>query len=907
MARSAFVRAPTVVAALLVLLAMPAEARHHHHHHAALPAASAAQPSSDQRVLRARLANGLRVIIVRNTLAPVVATSVNYLVGSNESPDGLPGTAHALEHMMFRGSPGLSGDQLANLGSVMGGDFNANTRESLTQYLYTVPSEDLDVALNIEALRMKAVLSADEDWAKERGAIEQEVAQDMSAPGYKLFERLRSELFVGTPYEHDALGSRPTFEKTTATMLRDFHRRWYAPNNAILVLVGNVDPDKTLAKIKTLFGPIKSQALPGRPLFRFKPVKSQIFTIDSDYPNYTRVIAMRFPGLKAKDFPALEVLADVLSSRRFELYGLVAEGNALGTSFSLQPLQEASIAYAAVSYAPGSDGNALEARVRAILEKVARDGVPADLVEAAKIQERRSTELQKNSIADLASDWADAVALYRLKSPDEDLRRIEKVTVADVNRVARDYLKLDHAISGLLLPKTSGKPSASSGGGGMEKISLGEAGPVKLPDWAETAVYRLAVPPTTLNPVVSILPNGLRLIVQPVTVSDTVGVYGHIRNRAETETAPNKDGVAFLLNSLLNFGTERLDRLAFEKALDEIGARERAGTDFSLEVLSQDFDRGVELLADHELHPALPEEALTAIKPQLAQSVESRNHTPGYLVQRSLIEGLYPATDPSHREASGATVIGLTRADVQAFYKTAFRPDMTTIVVIGNITPQKAQEVIAKHFGDWKAEGAKPLVDLPTAPPNKPKMVAVPDDSRVQDNVILTHNLALTRSDPDYYALALGNQVLGGGFYSARLSIDLRKNAGLVYSVGSGLIAGRSRGYYTVQYASDPENVTKAAAIVVQNLKTMQEKPVPQEELDRVKAMVLRQLPLGEDSTDEIARGFLERAEYDLPLDEPTLAAKRYVDLTAAEVQAAFAKWIRPGDLVRITQGPPPK
>jgi zinc protease len=232
---------------------------------------------------------------------------------------------------------------------------------------------------------------------------------------------------------------------------------------------------------------------------------------------------------------------------------------------------------------------------------------------------------------------------------------------------------------------------------------------------------------------------------------------------------------------------------------------------------------------------------------------------------------------------------------------------MTTIVVIGNITPQKAQEVIAKHFGDWKAEGAKPLVDLPVVPSNKPNLVAVPDDSRVQDNVILTHNLALTRSNPDYYALALGNQVLGGGFYSSRLSIDLRKNAGLVYSVGSGLIAGRSRGYYTVQYASDPDNVTKAATIVVQNLKTMQEKPVPQEELDRVKAMVLRQLPLGEDSTDEIARGFLERAEYDLPLDEPTLAAKRYVDLTAAEVQAAFVKWIRPGDLLRITQGPPPK
>ena len=108
---------------------------------------------------------------------PVVATSVNYMVGSEETPAGFPGTAHAQEHMMFRGSPGLSADQLANIGSIMGGDFNANTRESLTQYLYTVPSEDLDVALHIESLRMKAVADAQSEWDHERGAIEQEVAQ----------------------------------------------------------------------------------------------------------------------------------------------------------------------------------------------------------------------------------------------------------------------------------------------------------------------------------------------------------------------------------------------------------------------------------------------------------------------------------------------------------------------------------------------------------------------------------------------------------------------------------------------------------------------------------------------------------------------------------------------------------
>ena len=151
---------------------------------------------------------------------------------------------------MFRGSPGLTADQLANIGSVMGGNFNANTRESLTQYLYTVPAEDLDVALHIEAVRMQGVLDSQQEWNQERGAIEQEVAQDLSSPGYVLYSKLRGLVFAGTPYEHDALGTRPSFEKTTAAMLKSFHDTWYAPNNAILVVVGDLEPQQALTKVR---------------------------------------------------------------------------------------------------------------------------------------------------------------------------------------------------------------------------------------------------------------------------------------------------------------------------------------------------------------------------------------------------------------------------------------------------------------------------------------------------------------------------------------------------------------------------------------------------------------------------------------------------------------------------------
>ena len=809
---------------------------------------------------------------------------------------------------MFRGSPGLTADQLANIGSVMGGNFNANTRESLTQYLFTVPSEDLDVALRIEATRMQGVLDSKEDWDKERGAIEQEVAQDFSNPSYLLFEKLRTKLFAGTPYEHVSLGTRPSFDATTADMLKHFYDTWYAPNNAILVIAGDVDLKGTLAKVRTLFGPIRKKRLPARTAFHFAPPQASSFSMDTDRSSASSVIAMRMPGIDSPDFPALELLADVLASHRFALYEMVPAGKALETDFSLDPLPKASLAYASASFPAGGDAKAVESEMRAILTQVKKDGVPAELVAAAKLQELRATEFQKNGIEDLAAVWSDAVALYGLNYPDQDYERIEKVTVADVNRVARKYLDLDHAVSAVMTPKGSGKPVAGGASfGGQEKFATGETKPTDLPDWAKAALGRLEVPPSTLNPVVSTLPNGITLIVQPEDVSDTVSVYGHVRNRPETETPAGQDGVPLILEQLFPYGTETLDRLAFQKALDDIGASEQAGADFSVHVLAPDFERGVALLADNELHPALPQQAMDTVQGQLVRLIAARNQSPSYLASRSLRTALFPKDDPSLRDPTPESIGALKRDDVLAYYKLALRPDLTTIVVIGKITPEAARAGVEKYFGGWTASGPKPQTDLPTVPPNAASSVAVPDASRVQDSVVLTQTLALNRADPDYYALQLGNSVLGGGFYSARLSIDLRKNAGLVYSVGSQLQVGRTRGNYYVQYASDPENVGKAAALVVNDIKAMQAAPVSEEELSLSKMLLLRQIPLSEASIASIARGMIGRRELDLPLDEPWRAARRTIDLTPADVQAAFKKWMRPDDLVRVTQGPPPK
>src|SRR6185437_9874563 len=237
----------------------------------------------------------------------------------------------------------------------------------------------------------------------------------------------------------------------------------------------------------------------------------------------------------------------------------------------------------------------------------------------------------------------------------------------------------------------------------------------------------------------------------------------------------------------------------------------------------------------------------------------------------------------------------------------AFRPDLTTMVIIGKVTPEHAIEVAEKYFGSWSASGPKPNTLYPPAPANAPVILNVPDASRVQDKVTLAHTLKLTRTNDDYYALELGNNVLGGAFYATRFYRDLRKNAGLVYFVSSSFQVGLTRGVYEISYACDPPNVFKARNMIARDLNEMRTNNVTDAELHQAKVLVLRKIPLSEASFDAIAGGWLSRTELNLPLDEPVRAAHLYIDMTADHVRAAFNKWIRPEDFVQVSQGPAPK
>ncbi len=872
---------------------------------ATVATASAAAPSSIS-VTRATLSNGLRVVVVHDPLAPVVTAMLNYEAGSDQQT--VAGEAHALEHMMFRGSATVSSSQLMDSLSLTGGDFDADTQDAVTQYYFTMPSQYLDVALNLERSRATGLSLAPDQWAQERGAITQEVTQDNSNAITRLFKKVSDRMLAGTPYAKNGLGTVYDFaHKVNTPLLRKFYGTWYHPNNAVYVIVGDVDGPATVAKVKQLFGNWKPAKLPAQPKVVLKPITGKVYHDTSDLPFTLIFLGYRMPGYFSHDYAAAQILSDVLSSPRGNLFALAAEGKALQTGFQMQSFQKTALGLAIGVVPVSVKPQTIDREIRTVIDGYRKTGVPADLVEAAKQREIAQLQFNANSIENLAFQWSQAVAVQHLSSPDDMVQAYEHVTTADVNRVLRKYVNNSNVVAAYAVPKNNGKVNMGGGPQAKENNMVPPKHHEPLPAFAQNILKNLKVPAKTLAPTETTLPNGLHLIVQPEKISKTVEVSGRILLNPFVEEPANLRGINDLTSALFPYGTTTYSRIAYQAQLDKIAATVNAGADFSLQVLSKNFDRGMQLLADDELHPAFNASDFAIVSRQQVGAMAGTVNSPDYLTEIALNKALYPAGDPYQNFANVKTVSSITLADVKSFYAKAYRPDLTTIVVIGDVTPAQAQAVVAKYFGSWQNVGPTPDVYPPAVSANKPGAIDVPATGRVQSSVQLVELNSLRRSDPDWAALQLANAALSGGFYSSILYHDLREVHGYAYAVGSRFNVGKSRSTFTVTYACDPQNIVPAQNAVVGDLQRLQTVPLSQNALDRSKAMLLGDVPIQQSSYGGVAALFLSYAGVGLPLDQYQIDAQHYLGTSAAQVQAAFAKYVRPTDFVRVVTGPAPK
>ena len=870
-------------------------------------AALAPASAEGLKVTRATLKNGMQVVVVQDPLAPVVSTMLNYRAGGNE--EQFPGQAHALEHMMFRGTPDISQTQLFEIAQLMGGNYDADTQPEITQYFFSVPSQYFDVALRVEADRARHLTLSQSGWHDESGAIKQEVTQDESVAVEKLFVRtILPSIFKGTPYSNDVLGTLNSFNhQINANVLRHFYETWYHPNNAVYVITGNVDGPTAVKKVEKYFGSIPAAKLPARRKIVLQPLKRATYHVDSDQPYSIIAMAFRLPGTRDKDYAAAQILESVLNNQRADLYGLVASGKALFAGFQDIQTHPYATATAAFSVVPvTTKAESAQADMASVLEGYRKAGVPANLVEVAKQRALADAQFEGNSIQGLAFEWSDAVAAQGASSPDELLTAIKNVTVDDVNRVLRKYVDPENAIVAYAVPKNLGNVRAGGGSLAKENNTLTPEKPQPLPSWAQAAFANVKVPEQTISPVSMTLSNGMRLIVQPEQVTKTVEVHGVVSSNEAIQAPADKQGVADMVAGLFPFGTTTYNRIQLREQLDQIAAEVGAGTDFSLQVLSDKFDRGVQLLADEELHPAFPDPAFQIIKQQSVGALTGEMTSPDHLTEVALNKALYPADDPLQKFPTPQTAGSITPADVKSYYSSVYRPDMTTVVVIGDVTPELAKSTFEKYFAGWTAQGPKPDVALPQVPRNTATSVVVPDTGRVQSDVTLAQVLDLKRADPDWALLQVANNALGGGGFGSLLMDDLRVKHGYVYNAYSSLASNKNRASFTMGYACDPDKIVPAQQLALTDIHSMQNSGIGADRLERSKAMLMSDVPLREASFDGVAGELLRYSTLDLPLNQATIDAQRELSATAASVKAALQKWIAPNDWVRIVKGPGP-
>lgn len=427
-----------------------------------------------------------------------------------------------------------------------------------------------------------------------------------------------------------------------------------------------------------------------------------------------------------------------------------------------------------------------------------------------------------------------------------------------------------------------------------------------LPAWARSILSSVRLPAQTLAPTVSVLPNGVHLIVQPETSSASVTVSGRIRNDPQVQEPAGQEGVNDVTEALMPFGTATYGRVGYQAALDAIAASVTTGASFSLQVLAPDFDRGMQLLADDELHPAFDARDFAIVKAQEQQALVGEVRSPDRLTEAALAKALYPAGDPAQRFATPESAAALTLDDVRDWYAAAYRPDLTTIVVVGDVTPALARSVVERYFGAWAARGPRPQTQPPAVPENAAASVVVPATGRVQSSVTLAETIGVKRTSSDWAALQVANAALTGGFYSSLLYHDVREVHGYAYSIGSDFSVEPTRGTFSIEYGCDAKNIVPAQELIVNDLLRLQRAPLSANRLTSAKALLMGSVPIREASYDGLADGLLGESVEGLPWNQERIDARHELAVTSSDVQQALRAWVRPNDFIRIVEGPGP-
>jgi len=872
-----------------------------------------AVPASPTGVQQRTLSNGLQVLVREDHSAPLVCTYTWYRVGIRNEGPGESGLTHFLEHMAFKGTEQLSGREMNRLVTERGGYLNGFTSMDYTAYVETLPKGALDLALQIESERMARCTIDANDLEFEKGVVLSEFAGAENDPSFLLRRAVMAEQFPGQPYGRTIIGAKDDLRALTREAVASYYRRHYAPNNAFVVIVGDVSAEEAFAKAEHWFGGIpRGTAVspapnPGRGPTGEKRVRLEL----PGRTSYLQVV-YEVPAIDHPDHIALEVLQNVLSGgRTSRVYQALVDTGLASTAggWDYENPQPTAFFFE-VHLSPGVAHQEAEAALDRVIESVRTDLVGDRELQKAKNRTKANFVYE----ADGCSNLARQIGYYHLLCGYDYLdtfpAKVDAVTAEDLRRVARKYFCRDNRTVGWLV--ATGEEGGPGAAAPSEPLDIhwrrGEGAP---PDLADAP--GLVPAPAGLSAVPAIhelrLPNGLQAVLQENHSAPFVALYANVM-AGPVFDPPGKAGLASMCAEMLTRGTHKRtwqeirESLEFAAADLSFGTGAQVGT-ASGRALRDDLGLLLDAAAEQLVMPSFPPEEIEKVRSLIISGQESRDEDTFRVAEKEFFAHLYPEGHPLHDPPLGTreSVSAITRDDLLAFHSRYYRPENTIVAIVGDIDPAAAAEAIKRAFGSWERGGepARPSMP-PVAVPAEPVVIQVPIPNKTQVDIALGFP-GISRRDPEYYSADLMNYVLGRGFMS-RLNMHIREQLGLAYYVWSNYWAYWDPGPWLLQMGVDPANVQKAMSAALEELRRIRAEPPPEEELALWKGYVEGTVALRMETFAGIAQNLVMSAFYDLGLYFPYEYPRILGSITADQVHEAAQRFVYPDGYVAVIAGP---
>jgi zinc protease len=861
------------------------------------------------------LGNGMKVLLFPDNSQQTITVNITYMVGSRHEGYGETGMAHLLEHMVFKGStkhPNIP-QELTEHGCRP----NGTTWLDRTNYYetFTASDDNLKWALDMESDRMVNSFIKKEDLATEFSVVRNEFEMGENDPGSVLMERIIASAYLWHNYGNSTIGSREDIERVPINKLQDFYKKYYQPDNAVLLVAGKIDPDKTLKLVNEYFGAIEKPSRVIDPTYTVEPVQDGERMVELKRVGDVQYIGAMYhlPSSTHPDFPALDLLIDIITNEPSGvLYKNMVETKLATSQYGFGfDLKDPGLAYFAAEVLKDKSLEDAKKAFLKTLDSVAVYKFTKVELDRAKTKAEKQYEALSRNTERLGMTLSEYVAKgdWRLIFLYRDA--IEKISLDDIQRVAKYYFKPSNRTYGLFIPETNPDrvkipetPEVSSlveGYKGRAVVAQGEIFDPS-PENIESRTER------------GTAPNGLEYaFLNKSTKGGAVSANITLRIGDE-KSLSNLGATDNITASMLMKGTKTLGRQALKDSLDKLKANVfvyGAGNTVSANISTtkENLNQTMLLVADILKNPAFDANELEKLLDEEKAQVDAQLSDPmalaGISFQRMM--NPYPKTDVRYvptLEEQSAMLKEVKLDNLKKFHSDFYGTASATISVVGDFEKDKIKSIINTQFANWSSKiPFKRIVSQYQANPNKSEAIKTPDKPNAL--FLAGINLPMKDTDPDYAAMVMGNYILGGGFLNSRLAVRIRQKEGISYGVGSNFSASPmdESGNFTTYAIYAPENAAKLEQAFLEEINRVRNEGFTDEELKAAKDGWLQSRNVSRAKDNELSGKLNSYLYYDRTMLFDKAFEESVKSLTVEQINNAFRKYIEPSKLSMIKAG----